>query len=364
MRQRLVTAVAASTLVVVAAPYVGQIRSAIQSALPGQYRLVIGGTIAAAVVIALAAAFVRIRERRALRYGLIAAAIGGGVIYAAATPTGNANVDVVERFHFVEYGFLTLLFYRVWNERANLTSLLYPLLAGMMIGTFDEAFQWIVPARVGEMRDVLLDGAAVACGLVFAIGLEPPASVETMLNLRTRRELVAFVLVASIAAAAFFHAVHLGHEIDGADAGRFLSRFTADELTQAARDRGVRWRSAPPAVLNRLSIEDHYLAEGLWHIQRRNEGRGLHTWKENLILERFFAPVLDVPTYSTPSGARWPQEQRAHVEASEAGDVQAYVSDANPYPIYTWSPLTFWAGVAASLAAVATVIMRAGPRHA
>jgi VanZ like protein len=341
MRQRLVIAVAASAIVVVAAPYVGQIRAAIQTALPGQYRLVIGGGIAVAVAVAVATAFARIRDRRAMRYGLIAAALAGGVIYAGLTATGNPNVDVVERFHFVEYGFLTLLFYRVWSERANVTSVVYPLLAGMMIGTFDEGFQWLVPARVGELRDVLLDGAAVGCGLVFAIGLEPPTTLTTVLDRGTRRELAAFVVAAIVTAAGFFHAVHLGHEIDGADAGRFLSRFTAEQLTQAARDRAVRWRSDPPAVLHRLSIEDHYLAEGLWHIQRRNEGHGLHTWKENLILERFFEPVLDFPTYSTPSAARWPRDQRANVEASEASDARVYVSDANPYPIYTWRPRMF-----------------------
>ena len=364
MRRRLATAVAVSAVVVVAAPYVGQIRAAIQSALPGQYRLVIGGTIAAAVVLALAAAFVRIRERRAMRYGLIAAALAGGVIYAAATATGNADVDVVERFHFVEYGFLTVLFYRVWNERGNVTSLMFPLLAGLMIGTLDEGFQWLVPARVGELRDVLLDGVAVACGLAFAIGLDPPGSVNAASDRRTRRELVAFVAIATLTIAAFFHAVHLGHDIDAADAGRFLSRFTAAELTEAARDRAVRWRLEPPAALHRLSLEDHYLAEGLWHIQRRNDGHGLHTWKENLILERFFEPVLDFPTYSTPSGARWPRQQRANLEASEASDARAYVSDANPYPIYTWRPWAFWTGVAAFLAAVATVIMKTGRSHA
>src|SRR4030095_9536767 len=100
MRQRLVFAVAASAIVVVAAPYVGQLRAAIQTALPGQYRLVIGGGVGVALVAAVAIALVRIRERRAVRYGFIAAALVGGVVYAVATATGNANVDVVERFHF------------------------------------------------------------------------------------------------------------------------------------------------------------------------------------------------------------------------------------------------------------------------
>jgi hypothetical protein len=288
---------------------------------------------------------------------LIAAAIAGGTIYAWLTKTGNANVDVVERFHFVEYGAITLLFYRVWNVRANVTALLFPVLAGLIVGTADETVQWLVPARVGELHDVLLDGVAVMCGLIFSIGLLPPPSLSEPVDGRTRRGMAAFVCATIVIVAAFFHVVHLGYEIDGGDAGRFLSRFTVDELRDAERDRSARWSSAPPSVLRRFSIEDHYLAEGVWHIQRRNEGTGLHTWKENLILERYFEPVLRFPTYSTPGGALWPPDQRANVEAREAHDTSSYVSDANPYPIYTWEAVSFWLGVAGLIALVLLVML-------
>ena len=360
MRVRLAEAIAASAVLVFASPYVGQVRAAIQAALPGQYRLIIGGMIATGIGAALIHALITIRERRLLRYGLIAAGIAGGTIYAVLSATGNPLVDVVERFHFVEYGFVTLLFYRAWHERANLTALVFPLLAGAMVGTADESMQWLVPARVGEWHDVLLDLAAVGCGLVFSIGVRPPQSMTVALDRSTRRELATFVTTCIVMAAGFFHVVHLGYEVDGGNAGRFLSRFTASQLTEASRDRAVRWHDSPPTVLHRLSIEDQYLAEGLWHIQRRNEGVGLHTWKENLILERFFDPVLRFPTYATPKGGRWPPDQRANVEARELVHDGPYVSDANPYPIYTWSPVVFWIAVSGLIAAVVFVIVKAG----
>jgi hypothetical protein len=100
----------------------------------------------------------------------------------------------------------------------------------------------------------------------------------------------------------------------------------------------------------------------VWHIQRCNEGTGLHTWKENLILERFFDPVLQYPTYSTPSGARWPPEQRANVEAQYGHDPSPYISEANPYPIYTWNPMAFWTTAAVMIAAAVFGIMKAGTR--
>lgn len=357
MRGRFLTAIAASIVVVGGAPYVGQLRAAIQRTLPGQYRLIIGGTIALAIAAALGAALVRIRDRRLLRYGLIVSALAGGGIYAVTTATGNAAVDVVERFHFVEYGFITFLFYRAWQDRANVEALLFPLLAGLIVGTLDEGFQWLVPARVGELHDVLLDGAAVACGLAFSLGLHPPASLTFVVDRRTRQTIGAFVAATIVVVASFFYVVHLGYEVDATDTGRFLSRYGADELRDAARDRAERWKADPPSTLHRMSVEDHYLAEGVWHIQRRNEGTGLHTWKENLILERFFGPVLQYPTYSTPSGARWPPEQRANVEAQYGHDPAPYVSDANPYPIYTWNPMAFWTAVAVVVAAAVFGVM-------
>jgi hypothetical protein len=362
VRRRLIAAIAASIVVVLGSPSVGQLRAAIQRTLPGQYRLIIGGISVVAIVVALGAALGRIRDRRPLRYGLILAALVGAGIYAVATATGNGAVDVVERFHFVEYGFITFLFYRVWHDRANVEALLFPLLAGIIVGTLDEGFQWLVPARVGELHDVLLDIAAVACGLAFSIGFQPPPLLTLAIDARTGRTMSAFVAAAIVVLAAFFHIVHLGYEIDGGDAGRFLSRYNADDLMSAARDRAARWKTDPPVILHRMSVEDHYLAEGVWHIQRRNEGTGLNTWKENLILERFFDPLLEYRTYSTPSGARWPQEQRANVEAQHGRDSTPYVSSANPYPIYAWSAVTYWTIVAAMVAVVVFGIMKMSVR--
>ena len=42
------------------------------------------------------------------------------------------------------------------------------------MATVDEWFQWFVPARVGEMRDVFMDGIAIGCGLLFSLGVAPP----------------------------------------------------------------------------------------------------------------------------------------------------------------------------------------------
>ena len=93
--------------------------------------------------------------------------------------------------------------------------------------------------------------------------------------------------------------------------------------------------------------------EGLWHIRRRNEqwttGHYLPAWNENLILERFFSPVLDTPSYASPSVGRWPPEQRADaaIRVREATPQVPYVSDAEPYPILIWPKREFWVAIAA-----------------
>ena len=358
---RLAVAVAASIVVVLGAPYTGQIRGAIQDAAPGQYRIIIGGIVVVAVAIAVLSALLRIREQRATRYGLLAVAVGGGALYAWATGTGNANVDVVERFHLVEYGALTWLYYRAWHERGDITSLVFPALAAFTVGIFDEGLQWLVPARVGELHDVLLNAVSIACGVIFSVGLAPVRAVSWWPDRRGRQSLAVFTSAVIVALAAFFHAVHLGHEIDDPQIGDFLSRYSAEELLATSRDRAVRWQSAPPRELHRTSIEDHYLAEGVWHVQRRNEvADPQRVWHENLILEKYFAPVLDFPTYSTGAGAKWPAEQRANAEAQARTEASAYRSTANPYPIYTWSPLLFWISVIALIALVATLVIFPG----
>jgi hypothetical protein len=138
----------------------------------------------------------------------------------------------------------------------------------------------------------------------------------------------------------------------------FWSHYDAAGLMAASADRAVRWRSDPPAQLHRLSREDQYLSEGLWHVQERNRAWGaddpFSAWRENLLLERFFSPVLDTPGSAARAPARWPAQQRDETAARVDSDPGIYISRAAPYPIYAWPPAAFWAVVAAVVAAVMT----------
>jgi hypothetical protein len=171
----------------------------------------------------------------------------------------------------------------------------------------------------------------------------PPAAIAGRWSGASLQLVARLFAIAIVAIAAFVHLVHLGHPIDVAGAGRFDSRYTADELDALARARAGMWKPAPPPTRPpRFSQEDQYLTEGLQHVQTRNRAFGAGdpatAWRENLILERYFAPVLDI-------GHRWPPPQREDAERRARGhtDAPPFVSRAFPYPLYLWSPIALWA---------------------
>jgi hypothetical protein len=138
----------------------------------------------------------------------------------------------------------------------------------------------------------------------------------------------------------FIVSVHMGYDVRDPRIGTFRSRYSAAQLAELSRDRAARWAADPPVVLRRLSREDQYLSEGLWHVQRRNTawdaGELGTAWRENLILETFYSPVLDAPTPQSSEGHRWPPEQRADIEQRPGVDRAPVVSDVYRDPLVMW----------------------------
>jgi len=336
--RRLAVAAAAAAAVVLSAPFAQQLFTDVSARWPEQSRTL---GIAATAVPAAAACLValwRIRERRLLRYAVGACGIGLGAAYIVST-----GLTFAESFHFAEYGVLAILFHRVWVGADDWSPFALPLLAGLVVGSADEWFQWFIPIRAGEARDVWINLVATACGLLVAVALEPPPRVRLALAPRSRRAVAVWSTGAVAAFGVFFHTVHIGYEVHDPEIGVFRSRYRPAELIEAARDRAARWRDRPPVAQRRLGREDHYLTEALWHVRQRNEawGRGdmSAAWRENRILEKFYAPVLATPTYADPVGHRWPDVQRAEAAERVDGTARPYASDAYAYPLYIWPTL-------------------------
>jgi hypothetical protein len=349
----LTAALVASLSVIAAAPLVGQLTAMLRDLARGHYVAVLGGIVAIGALSAVGIALFLIRDRRRERYAWLASAIVLAVGYGFAARTGVADADAAERFHFIEYGFLAVLFYKAFRPSDDGSVILVPLTAGLLVGSLEEWLQWYVPARVGEAKDVLLNGFSVAAGVLFGLGLDPPARVTMTLRPSSRRRVAWLVAAAVIVFAGFFQSVHLGHEIADREAGVFRSRYSADELRAVSAARAKQWQTDPPLTWSRFSREDQYLTEGVAHVRRRNQrwddGHRLAARQENLILEKYYAPVLDTPSYVSATGHRWPPTQRAESEQLRGPGFMIYVSDALDYPVVTWPPAVYWIVVLSSV---------------
>jgi hypothetical protein len=355
-RSGLALAIGVTLALVLSAPFVGQLRSAMRRDYPGQFVTLVGVLLGAGLLGAVSAALLRIRSRRGERYAAIALAILIAVAYSAYRAGPNPESNAVERFHFLQYGLITYLFYRAWRPLGDLSIVLLPALAGLIVGTVEEWFQWFIPNRVGELADIFLNLVAIGTGMLFSVAVDPPASWRG-LPPASRARAGRLGALAVCALALFIQIVHMGHHVVDPGTGSFTSRFSRERLLELQADRAARWKASPPSTkLIRLSREDQYLTEGIQHVQERNErweaGQFSAAWLENRILETYFQPVLDTPTHNGPAH-RWPAEQRADAESRAQGaEPAAYVSDAYPSRVLTWHPAGFWAIVVLVIGAI------------
>lgn len=91
-------------------------------------------------------------------------------IFTAALPLSAAlmfaySMEISEeRIHIIKYGFLGFLLFRDFIKFGIPLSYKLVLLWGFFIGSIDETFQWILPYRVGDIRDIFIDTVAVILG--------------------------------------------------------------------------------------------------------------------------------------------------------------------------------------------------------
>lgn len=367
---RFVVAVVSSVLLVLSAPFMGEARHWLRETFPAQFVTIVGVAVGLTALIAIAIALSRIRDRRPARYGLVVAAIVLAVTYSARSSIGNAESDVVEHVHFIEYGVVTWLFYRAWLPLGDAGVILLPLIGGLAVGTCEEWFQWFLPARVGELRDIFLNAAAIVSGLLLSVAIAPPPGFALRISRRSVSHVFGVSALLGVLMTGFLNSVHVGYEIADPDVGTFRSIYTAGELEALARARVREWATNPPVARPpRLSREDQYMSEGLLHVQERNRrwegGDTRAAWSENLILEKYYAPVLDTPSYISKTGHRWPAGQRTDAEqrlVAAPGSSVSYESRADAtegrHFIRVWPPVAFWSIVVLSLSGLLATCFR------
>lgn len=341
-RVRLAAAACVALSVILGGPVVGALRGALLQRWPAAYIPVLAGTVGLCGLGLVAFSVLRLRHRSWRRLGAIGLAVAAATSCAAAMRTGDTNVDVVEAFHFTEYAALTLMFAWAVGPLARGAGWAWAGYAAVLVGALDEWLQWFVPGRTGEFRDVAMNAVAAGCGLLLAAALDHgPGPLRRGQASWLARGAALLLLVL----AAFVATVHLGYQLNDPATGRFFSRHTSAELAAEARDRAGAWGQGPAPDPGRFGREDQYLSEALWHVRRRNnaldDGVVAAAWREQRILEAYFAPVLRLATEDGPAGHAWSPAQATAVRDAAQGAGHD-TGDASPVPIYTWSPRAFW----------------------
>lgn len=264
-----------------------------------------------AIAGAAAVAFVltRLRTRAQLsgptRVALVLAGPALALLQQLASDRGTPAEAAVERAHLLFYGGLTVLLHRTFflerQRTGRVPGLETPLLAvavATLVALVDEALQWSLALRVGELWDVGFNLFSAVCALFTACGLYPPrASLPA--EAAPRRLLAGLAAAGVLGAAAFVDLAHLGHRVSDPELGSFRSFFSAEELAARDAERRGRWSSAPPRrPFGTFELEDYYQTEAGWHVHARNaaleRGERELAYRENALLERYYGAFLAI----------------------------------------------------------------------
>lgn len=91
------------------------------------------------------------------------------LILAAAYSFGLSKLKLpIERIHFVEYGLLAALVFRALRHHIRGNAIyVWSGVAVFCLGLLDEGVQYILPTRVYDTRDVIVNGIAGILGLLL-----------------------------------------------------------------------------------------------------------------------------------------------------------------------------------------------------
>ncbi|HVR29181.1 MAG TPA: hypothetical protein VMS86_06550 [Thermoanaerobaculia bacterium] len=380
--RRFASALLVSAAVVGMAPFASEVRQWLEHALAEGYVRYLGAGFALAVAAVVVWVAARIKDDRARRYGLLLSGLALLFGQLVGWSRADAAVNAVERVHFLYYGLLGVLWLRALRGpigvaaagsgpqgpgmgqergRADLSAPLATLLAILLVAIADEGLQFWVASRVGELYDVVLNVYAGAIGLLIALALDGPRSLVWRIEPGSGRALARLAAVSVLTLAAFLHVVHLGYLIVDPEIGTFRSHFTAEGLDRASRDRAERWRASPlgpPGVFAPLEREDRYRSEAGSRVQHRNaaleRADPYQVWKENRILERYYAPFLE---------QRGRDGRPFRLPAETLGSIDQARPERDPYPYDSpvgRVPLRIWTRPSKPvLWAIATVVATA-----
>lgn len=326
--------------VLCAAPFLGALRREMFDAFPVAAVAALFLFLALPAVGLVVYAILGIRSQRGWRYGgLILAA---GFVWLQLTLTlgdGDVSVSLIERTHIVIYGFLSWLFYRAFRlETEDISLVLLPLLLTTAVGALDEGVQFLASTRLGDYRDIQLDALAGISGVLVGLSLDPPKTFRW--RPAKWQRLSDGLALTLLTVGLFFYHAHLGTLIHDPEIGRFRSWSTQEELLAAGEVRARRWALHPPKI-SPWTLEDLFITEAGWYANHRDAcySRRKFSWarQSNLILEKYYAPYLDLENFHGKHRRRYGPQVLRELE-SHPVDPQTYVSPVLARRIFLWPP--------------------------
>ncbi len=110
------------------------------------------------------------------RPGGLEIAVALGVAAAYLLVFVRMAIPAVERTHLVEYGVVAVFIYEALTERVKRgrhvpAPALLAILATSLVGTLDESIQWILPSRVFDPLDILVNVLAAVMAVAASVVL-------------------------------------------------------------------------------------------------------------------------------------------------------------------------------------------------
>ena len=252
----------------------------------------------------------------------------------------------VEVTHFLEYGLLSILVFRALSHHIKDKSIYFSTaFIILIIGTFDEIIQWIVPGRVWNFKDVglnLISGGLIQLAIWQVIGPKSISEKTTTKSLRIITSLISACLIflglcvsntpnrlykytKKIPWLTFLQKEEtmsgFGYKYKDREIGAFYSRLSPRKLQKTDNKRGEKY-----ALILNESIDmdykqfireyspttDPFMHELRVHIFRRNRyfknGKKASSidekkesyfsaYKENLILDKYFSRGIKNSVY-------------------------------------------------------------------
>lgn len=280
----------------------------------------------------------------------------------------------IEAVHYVQYGLLSLLFYRAFVHRVRDGAVyLMATIAGTMVGLLDETVQWLASDRVFALSDVWLNFTATALiQLALAFGIRPglvrlrPSRWGLARTCRLAAALSVMLLLAfanTPRIIAWYGGptdqvmVEYGHLLGRPGETVFRSRLTEEALLNETATRAEEAAKALDLYGDEESYADFLRLYTSWYDPMLHEARvhlfrrdryltrapdvedpeyKLHHWAtahlENRILEEWFGPVLAASSHRWPDGKAEDVARRAeHVWLDDSWVSRHLVTTIRPW---------------------------------